>query len=225
MRDRAVARKGAEKARPRFGEIWSTRPAGRAYPGARAGTLRRPRVVVLAELEGAGAFCVAPVSVEVVWLSGEDLLVLDESGQDEDFMVEMWNQRILPREALERPEEVLPARHRGILRSWLREGRPPAEAPTGPSEEEAQPEVRACLRRFREEERRAIRQLVPAARAAALWMASTVFRLKSFPGLAVAPPFALAAAALALDLRRPPRRPVAVANKRVPNARSTSPGT
>jgi hypothetical protein len=38
-------------------------------------------------------------------------------------------------------------------------------------------------------------------------------------------PLALAAAAFALDRRRPPLLPVDAANKRVPNARSTSPGT
>jgi len=47
-------------------------------------------------------------------------------------------------------------------------------------------------------------------------------RLRGRPPLA---PFALAAAALAFDLRRPPRRPVALANRRAPNARSTNPGT
>src|SRR5882762_8513657 len=38
-------------------------------------------------------------------------------------------------------------------------------------------------------------------------------------------PLALAAAALAFDRLRPPRRPVAAANRRLPNARSTRPGT
>jgi len=47
-------------------------------------------------------------------------------------------------------------------------------------------------------------------------------RLRGRPPFA---PFNLAAAAFAFDLRRPPRRPVATANRRVPNARSTSPGT
>jgi hypothetical protein len=47
-------------------------------------------------------------------------------------------------------------------------------------------------------------------------------RLRGRPPLA---PFVLAAAAFALERRWPPRCPVARANKRVPNARSTSPGT
>ena len=47
-------------------------------------------------------------------------------------------------------------------------------------------------------------------------------RLRGRPPFA---PLALAAAAFAFDRRRPPRCPVARANKRVPNARSTSPGT
>lgn len=47
-------------------------------------------------------------------------------------------------------------------------------------------------------------------------------RLRGRPPLA---PLALAAAVFAFDRRRPPRCPVARANKRVPNARSTSPGT
>jgi hypothetical protein len=46
-------------------------------------------------------------------------------------------------------------------------------------------------------------------------------RLRGRPPLA---PLAFAAAAFALDLLRPPRRPVAAANRRVPKARSTSPG-
>ena len=47
-------------------------------------------------------------------------------------------------------------------------------------------------------------------------------RLRGRPPLE---PLALAAAAFAFERRRPPRCPVARANKRVPNARSTSPGT
>jgi hypothetical protein len=46
-------------------------------------------------------------------------------------------------------------------------------------------------------------------------------RLRGRPPFA---PFALAAAVFAFDRRRPPRCPVARANKRVPNARSRSPG-
>lgn len=38
-------------------------------------------------------------------------------------------------------------------------------------------------------------------------------------------PLAFAAAAFAFERLRPPRRPVEAANRRVPNARSTSPGT
>lgn len=47
-------------------------------------------------------------------------------------------------------------------------------------------------------------------------------RLRGRPPFA---PFSFAAAVLAFDLRRPPRCPVAAANRLVPNARSTSPGT
>jgi hypothetical protein len=47
-------------------------------------------------------------------------------------------------------------------------------------------------------------------------------RLRGRPPLA---PLAFAAAAFAFDRLRPPRRPVAAANRRVPNARSTNPGT
>jgi hypothetical protein len=47
-------------------------------------------------------------------------------------------------------------------------------------------------------------------------------RLRGRPPFA---PLALEAAAFAFDRRRPPRRPVAAANKRVPNTRSTRPGT
>ena len=47
----------------------------------------------------------------------------------------------------------------------------------------------------------------------------------SFGGRPPFAPFAFAAAALALVFRCPPRRPVAAANRRVPKARSTKPGT
>jgi hypothetical protein len=47
-------------------------------------------------------------------------------------------------------------------------------------------------------------------------------RLRGRPPLA---PLVLEAAAFAFDRRRPPRRPVAAANKRVPNTRSTRPET
>jgi len=49
-----------------------------------------------------------------------------------------------------------------------------------------------------------------------------VSRLRGRPPFA---PLAFGAAAFAFDRRRPPRRPVDAANKWVPNARSTSPGT
>src|SRR5438552_1735748 len=47
-------------------------------------------------------------------------------------------------------------------------------------------------------------------------------RLRGRPPLA---PLAFEAAAFAFDRLRPPRRPVAAANRRLPNARSTRPGT
>src|SRR6266567_2810419 len=51
---------------------------------------------------------------------------------------------------------------------------------------------------------------------------SATVRFRGRPPLA---PLAFDAAALAFDRRRPPRRPVAAANRRLPNARSTRPGT
>src|SRR5690349_17250432 len=47
-------------------------------------------------------------------------------------------------------------------------------------------------------------------------------RLRGRPPLA---PLAFAATAFAFDFLRPPRRPVAAANRRMPNARSTRAGT